>query len=190
MYVSLICVGFASWTISNNGSGSGSSSASASIIADDVINSSEIVNISDFTVFDYFKNGFVNNDGYITASGNITAKLTLNIEKCKSMFAGRDNLKVVVSLSRSNLLTLVGDYTKISVSATVGGTAVTPTFELDTNTLLIAFTINNFASLTTAEYTIKYTFTILDKNYFINSVFPELYTNDVDFTLSARVTDN
>ena len=110
MYVSLICVGFASWTISNNGSGSGSSSASASIIADDVINSSEIVNISDFTVFDYFKNGFVNNDGYITASGNITAKLTLMIDKCKTVFAGRDNLKVVVSLSRSNLLTLVGDY--------------------------------------------------------------------------------
>ena len=110
MYVSLICVGFASWTISNNGSGSGSSSASASIIADDVINSSEIVNISDFTVFDYFKNGFVNNDGYITASGNITAKLTLNIKKCTEMFAGRDNLKVVVSLSRSNLMTLVGDY--------------------------------------------------------------------------------
>ena len=110
MYVSLICVGFASWTISNNGSGSGSSSASASIIADDVINSSEIVNISDFMVFDYFKNGFVNSDGYITASGNITAKLSLNIAKCKSLFAGKENLKVVVSLSRSNLLTLVGDY--------------------------------------------------------------------------------
>ena len=106
------------------------------------------------------------------------------------MFAGKDNLKVVVSLSRSNLITLVGDSNKISVSATVGGTSVTPTFESDTNTLLIAFTINNFASLTTAEYTIKYTFTILDKNYFINSVFPELYTHDVDFTLSARVTDN
>ena len=114
MYVSLICVGFASWTISNNGLGSGSSSASASIIADDVINSREIVNISDFTVFDYFKNGFVNSDGYITASGNITAKLTLNIEKCKSMFAGKESLKVVVSLSRSNLLTLVGDSNKIS----------------------------------------------------------------------------
>ena len=113
MYVSLICVGFASWTISNNGSGTGSSSASASIIADDVINSSEIVNISDFTVFDYFKNGFVNSDGYITASGNITAKLTLIIEKCKNMFAGKENLKVVVSLSRSNLLTLVGEKREI-----------------------------------------------------------------------------
>ncbi|MCI6508435.1 MAG: hypothetical protein MR465_02560, partial [Bacilli bacterium] len=46
MYVSLICVGFASWTISGGGSNPSSATANGLIETDDVINTDDYLQLS------------------------------------------------------------------------------------------------------------------------------------------------
>lgn len=82
MFLSLISIGFASWTIATPEQNK--TTDNSPITAEDAINSYEHVSIVSSTNFTYFSNSFTNADGELTDSGNVTIKL--NIKKtCKSL---------------------------------------------------------------------------------------------------------
>lgn len=73
MFLSLISIGFASWTIATPEQNK--TSDNSPITAEDTIDSFEHLEIVESTNFTYFANGFTTADGTITDSGTMTVKL-------------------------------------------------------------------------------------------------------------------
>lgn len=97
MYVSLICVGFASWTISGGGSHPSSASANGLIETDDVINTDDYIDFKgEIEGFSFYQSGFLNENNEIVDNGSIIAHYNIDINSCKITFASK--ITVIVTL--------------------------------------------------------------------------------------------
>ena len=203
MYVSLICVGFASWTISNGSAAN--PSIDGSIVVDNVINTSDVLVMTSNKMFDYYNSGFVANDeenvGAITLTGSIYLEYTLDIGKCKDVFKEDTNLVIYVDLKHpSDILnsnsTFEGFFSSdknapIQSKAALESTVDLPDFNYATGKSVITF--NNFKNIQEKSVTIKITITFTvndDENhtYFKNNVYPFLKNNDKCFVVTTKLT--
>ena len=97
MYVSLICVGFASWTISGGGSNPSSATANGLIETDDVINTDDYIDFNgEIEGFSFYQSGFLNENNEIVDNGSIIAHYNIDINSCKMTFASK--ITVIVTL--------------------------------------------------------------------------------------------
>lgn len=97
MYVSLICVGFASWTISVVGSNPSSASANGLIETDDVINTDDYINFKgEIEGFSFYQSGFLNKNDEIVDNGSIISHYNIDINSCKITFDSK--ITVIVTL--------------------------------------------------------------------------------------------
>lgn len=97
MYVSLICVGFASWTISGGGSNPSSATANGLIETDDVINTDDYIDFNgEIEGFSFYQSGFLNENDEIVDNGSIIAHYNIDINSCKMTFASK--ITVIVTL--------------------------------------------------------------------------------------------
>lgn len=197
MYVSLICVGFASWTISNGSSGN--NSIDGSIVVDNVINTSDVLVMTNKTrMFDYYNSGFVENDGTITLKGSIFLEYTLDINECKTVFNDDTNLEIYVDVKHpsdalypnNTFLGFFGD-TKITSTATLKLNIKNT--EINYNLGKSVITFSNFKTIQDSSVTIGITITFTvndDENhtYFKNNVYPFLKNNDKCFVVTTKLT--
>lgn len=197
--VSLISIGFSSWTI---GEGGLIDNPSGGIIVDDVEYYADYIRLKDdIEVFKYYNNGFLHDSYFVGDEGHIIAKYEMNISNCKNKFAGNSTLEVELSLKYSNdvntsfnifldsevhssgyhLLTsqvICSDYPSIIVGESYGQTNkkyITP----------ITFTNILLSDLTSIEFTIDYTFFATHGDYFKNNIFNHL--NDIDFVIGISI---
>ncbi len=200
MYVSLICVGFASWTISNGSSGN--NSIDGSIVVDNVINTSDVLVMTNNTrMFDYYNSGFVENDGTITLEGSIYLEYTLAIDKCKDVFKENTNLVIYVDLKHpSDVLnsnsTFEGFFSSdknapIQSEAALESNVGSPAFNYIAGKSVITF--SDFKNIPEESVTIKITiiFTVTDDashTYFKESIYPFLKNNDKCFAVTTKLT--
>ena len=102
MIISLICIGFSSWNITNQ---IGGQSLTGSIKADNVINSSEYIDlgVNGVTSFEYCDIGFVD-DGKLSSAGRVTAHYLLSSSNCKTLLSnsGENAIKVECTIIGTN----------------------------------------------------------------------------------------
>ncbi len=99
--ISLVSVGFSSWTIY----GLDEEEIELSINSDNVINSKDYVyldttkgeNNSGIDCFKYYEYGYLDKDGYLSNYGYITTFYKLDLKKCKELF-GSDNDSIEINL--------------------------------------------------------------------------------------------
>ena len=84
MFLSLISIGFASWTLSKPEMNQ--TSDNSPISAEEAINSSTYVTKLDSTNFTYFPNGFTSSEGEIIDSGTLTIKFNVSSQCLKFKF--------------------------------------------------------------------------------------------------------
>lgn len=97
MYVSLICVGFASWTIGGGSGNPSSASANGLIETDDVINTDDYIDFNgEIEGFSFYQSGFLNENNEIVDNGSIIAHYNIDINSCKITFDSK--ITVIVTL--------------------------------------------------------------------------------------------
>ena len=84
MFLSLISIGFASWTLSKPEMNQ--TSDNSPISAEEAINSSKYVTKLDSTNFTYFPNGFTSSEGEIIDSGTLSIKFNVSSQCLKFKF--------------------------------------------------------------------------------------------------------
>lgn len=189
--LSLISVGFASWVASNGMT----TSTNGTIIVEDVLKVNEYITCSsgDITNFSFFKTGFIigkDSDGksIISTTGTITAKLSLNIENCKSKFSDCNTLEIDLSLE-SDYIALFNSGTDSSISFEISDNR----FEIDNEYITLSpyvkiMYLDNFNSISDdIEVTVTYTFKV-DQEYYKEKIYPALLEDDFKFILSAKIT--
>lgn len=209
--VSLVCIGFSSWNITNQ---IGGQSLTGSIKADSVINSSDYIVFSEnhgsagcgMEVFYYTDTHFVQN-GQKSTAGYVTAYYYLSTTKCKEYLgvSGDNAIKVDCTLTGVNTTGALGIFSSISgrtVSAIEEvGSLITPTgdtFTLGTTDQMLvstdtactfSFILTDMLSAPNSErnlLTVSFKFEVPMGGDFTN-FYNELGT-DPEFTFSTRIS--
>lgn len=189
MLLSLVCIGFSSWNIVYDRS----DYVNGNIDVDEIIDGTKYISCTEFTLFDFFKTGFVNSDGIISYTANINSKFNINLEECREEFTNSTSLEVIIDLSRSNLskfnstdslsMTHTITYNSTSIS---GVDAVT-----NQNDYILTFELPLLTELNTIELQIVYTLEINDSSaalsYFKEKIYPELMSSN-KFGINAKIT--
>ena len=183
--LSLTSVGFASWMVSD----SITSSTSGLIVVDDVLKVNDFITCSseDINKFSYFKNGFVNDDGCISTTGNITTYFKIDMNECKNEFSDCNTLIVELNLQQEDLkyfnqINLLTYEVKVKQNGIIIPSTTTSNDSLSITTLELPITTGM------TEIVIQYTFTILNIDYFKTTIYPLLLNKNFNFTLSAKLT--
>ena len=183
--LSLVSVGFASWIASE----SISESVNGLIVVEDVRKVNEYITCSseDITMFRFFKTGFVNSDGSISTTGNITANLTIDLDTCESEFSDCNTLEVQIDLMQENfaLFNSQGNLTKTVIVKKGSETIASLT---TTNETMCVTTFDVPITSGDVEIQVVYSFTIENLDYYKTNVYPKLLNDEFNFILSAKLT--
>jgi len=186
--LSLFSVGFASWVASDNAI----VSTSGMIVVDDVLRHNNYITCGSgcITKFSYFKTGFVDENGNISTTGTIKTDLTIKIDNCKNKFADCNTLEVNLNLESEFISIFNNPGISLSVEIKNGDqTIATSSAGILDNMHLAIFDISNFQDLEEdVELNVVYTFTIIDQEYYTNTVYDALLQNKFNFVLSAKLT--
>lgn len=192
--ISLVSVGFASWTVTDDFS----VSTSGMIVVDDVmkVNDYIICDKNSVTKFGYVKSGFVskNEQGktVISNSSTISATITINIANCKKKFNDCNSLEIDIFLESKNLA-IFNNKIQSNISVVVTD-ALNPSNEIDAKTdgVNVLWTIINLTDYKSLSNEIKlnviYTFSVSDNTYFRDEIYDILRDNKFNFVLSAKLT--
>lgn len=153
MYLSLICVGFASWSISVD---SNDAVTSGDVIStESVINTSDAITVISTESFRYFNNGFISDEDTLVYSANIRVTISIDKSKCEEATAEIKLNQDVIGLGFD------------SISSVIEGSSDTTTYEskvtidvskINTDEITIVFTLNS------------------NKDDFTSKVFEPIYT--------------
>ena len=185
--ISLVSVGFASWSVTDNLE----TSVSGMIVVDDVMKVNDFIVCDSENVesFKYYKTGFVKN-GQISNVGTITASITVNIEKCKTTFKDSNTLVIELYLE-SDILPLLNS-NEISTGVVINGTEINPGDKNDGKICFVIYELEDIDTISSniINLDVTYTFTIKEgsNQYFADNVYPILLHDSFNFTLSARLT--
>ena len=186
--ISLVSVGFASWTVTDDFS----TTASGMIVVDDVMKVNDYITCdsSNLTKFGYFKSGFVNEKGEISNIGTIATSITINISNCKKKFPECNTLEIDLSLESKylSLFNSVGNL-EMNVELKNGEKVITTTNTSGDKLYLSIFDLRNFKSMSDkVTINVVYTFEIKNIEYFKTNVYPTLLRQSFNFVLSAKLT--
>lgn len=187
--ISLISIGFSSWTISAVDS---LISINGSIETDTIINSNDYIRLNedDLSIFTYTKLGFKDVNGNITNTGTITAPYIVDVAKCRDKF-GQPNidrfnievsLKYIPYLNTQDNLFINTDTLKFEVK--IDDAIAIPT--IDDNKSIVNIPMIDDGSKDTITFTIVYTF-IIDLDYYKSNIFEILNNKNFDFILNAKL---
>lgn len=167
MYISLVCVGFASWTFSI--STKDISTDNSVISAETIINTSDEITLGDVTTFKYFNNGFIDNDNKLSYVTTLEIDLTIDKSSCAEVTAELKINELITGLKFDN------------ISCTISGSS-------DTTTYGTKVTIDT-TKLSSNEITLVYTLTA-NKETFIQNIFNPLFNNQDKniFSIELNVT--
>lgn len=103
--IALLSVGFSSWTLS----GESTNQINSNIEADIVINSNEYVFLNTgygsgtgINCFKYSKSGYLDNDSRLSNYGYVDVYYTVDLDKCRSVFANDTSIKIDITLKAQN----------------------------------------------------------------------------------------
>lgn len=192
--LSLISVGFASWVASNGMT----ASTSGMIVVEDVLKVNEYITCSsgDITEFSYF--GFIDNNGNISTSGKLTAKVTINMAKCKSEFSDCNSIEFNLVLFSENL-SVFKNTDKMSFSASIFNTdnegnkttKITSTGSTsdDGKEYTLKFYMDNDSDMM-LNLILEYNFEIEEDgfDYFSQTVYPILKEDAFSFSVMGKLT--
>ena len=174
MFLSLISMGFASWTISHTVSEP--QMTSYSITSEEAINSSKYVTKLDSINFTYFPNGFTSSEGEIIDSGTLTIKFNVSSQCLKFKFKLGFN-----ELINKDIDNTVFDSISYKVTNEDGSDIL-----LQGNDTEFEF---DLSSLSNNIIVISFTF-VQNKEDFYNKVYePILKGNENIFSYNITVTD-
>ena len=195
--VSLVCIGFSSWNITNQ---IGGQSLTGSIKADNVINSSEYIDFdtsadADDTpdgleVFDYCADGFIVQNT-ISKTATLKAHYVIKLNNCKTTFKDYTSLKVVITLRGTNGGNAMSIFTKLAgttVNASMlNNGSISADGVSNKDPELYTYTINfsNILSSDLTEYRFSVIYTFNVENF--NSFYQQINNNPV-FHTSAKIT--
>ena len=216
MYVSLICVGFASWTISGGNTEPVSISTNGSIQTDDVINTDDYLQLSSGPeIFKYGERCFVNNSKEYVQDGYVKIGYSIDLGNCKKIFTDINSLTISLVLEHDSSLnfsqdnglfdsfSLTDNQSKLTYTQTfevlINENKLTGTQEITDSKCSIKFKLSNYFNLNnveTAEILISYHWKINDPiDYFKNTIYPIIYdtknnVNKLSFIFSASIVGN
>lgn len=216
MYVSLICVGFASWTISGGGSNPSSATANGLIETDDVINTDDYLQLSSGPeIFKYGERCFVNNSNEYVQDGYVKIGYSIDLGNCKKIFTDINSLTISLVLEYDSSLnfsqdnglfdsfSLTDNQSKLTYTQTfevlINGNKLTGTQEIKGSKCSIKFMLSTYFDLNNteaAEILINYHWKINDAiDYFKNTIYPIIYdtknnANKLSFIFSASIVGN
>ena len=197
MIISLICIGFSSWNITNQ---IGGQSLTGSIKADNVINSSEYIDFdtsadADDTpdgleVFDYCADGFIVQNT-ISKTATLKAHYVIKLGNCKTTFKDYTSLKVVITLrgtNGGNAMSIFQNFAGTTVTAALShDETITATGVSSKTTQIYTYTINFtdilLSNLAEYRFTVTYTFNVTNFTSFYAQI-----NNDPVFHTSAKIT--
>lgn len=203
--ISLVSVGFSSWSIH----GITEEDNSGSITSDKIINSKEYVyldtskgdNNTGIDCFNYYEYGYLDDDGYATDTGYIKTYYILDLNKCRTLF-GDDHGSVSVDIkieyaegvsshldlfkyaitgdgSRNVSVSCSCDDFTISMSSPVKETNYPYTYSitLDFEDIL---SNSSYNSLETIAFCVEYKLSATTGSFFYNEIFPYLYQDEIN----------
>ena len=186
--ISLVSVGFASWSVTDDFS----TSTSGMIVVEDVMKANDYIvcDSSNVTKFGFFKTGFVDSVGKISNIGTISTTLTINIDNCKKKFSDCNTLEIDLSLESEHLsiFNSVGNL-EMSVELKNGENVITTNNTSGNKIYLSIFDLSGFKSLyNEVTISVVYTFEIKNNEYYTTTVYPILLRETFNFVLSAKLT--
>ena len=197
--VSLVCIGFSSWNITNQ---IGGQSLTGSIKADNVVQSTVYIsfdksadvndgNADGLEVFEYYEGGFIV-DNVIRKVATLKAHYIINLNPCIETFGAEyDSLQAIITLratSGQNSLNIFTGISGTTVNATLsqeGGIGTTETPQVSAQLYTYTINFNNIlkSDLETYKFTITYTFDVQDFDAFYAVIGSEPI-----FHTSAKIT--
>lgn len=189
-FLSIISVGFATWVTTNDSVLT--TDITGIIEVEDVLKSNDYIEckINQISKFGFFKTGFVDKDGNVSSIGTIDIPIIINIENCKIKFKNCTALEIDLSFESNNLY-LFNSETNLTLSMSVlkDELEIESSQTSNNTTLLSIFDISTFNNLSNNIIIHAiYKFEIVNKEYFVNTVYPELLKDDFNFNLSARLS--
>ena len=155
IYISLICVGFASWTLTAD--------TKDVFVDNNVVTSETIINTSDeITVgnvknFKYFNNGFINEtDNTLCYTAKVSVELTINKDKCAEVTAELKINDLISGLVFDSITCVIEGSTD---TLEYGSKVTIDTTKMETNTVTLIYTLTT------------------NKDTFITNVYTPLYNN-------------
>lgn len=189
MLLSLVCIGFSSWNIVYDQS----DYVMGNINVDEIIDGTKYISCTEFTLFDFFKTGFVNSEGVISYTANINSKFSINLEECRNKFTSSNSLEVIIDLSRSSLFKFNREnYLLMSHSITYNSTSIDNVNAVkNQNDYILTFELPLLDDVDTIELQIVYTLEIINSpdalSYFETTIYPELMSTN-KFGINAKIT--
>lgn len=177
MFISLVSVGFASWTIATPEQ---SQTSSPSVItSESSIDSSKYVTTVETTNFTYYSNGFTTDGGDIVDNGTLTIKLNVSTNCLKFKFKLKFSDAINKDINDKNIFTSITYKVKSESSeiALAEGSVTEFEFEFDwsklsSNNIIISFTFNK------------------DHNDFYEDVYKPILKENINiFSYNITVTD-
>lgn len=205
--LSLVSIGFASWTITE----SDEEIVYGSMHTDNVINSAEFIQLDTtlgdianpgISCFKYQETGYLSEDGsYVTDTGYIYTYYVLDLEKCYNLFSSEFNsIVLTINLGYANNVTTdlnlfkykvnTSGYQDIDAECSSQTTEINPTLnEIESSidkqySIQLTFTdiLANYTASSPKEvkFTVKYSLFATTGTYFNNEIFKYLYMDMVN----------
>lgn len=184
--LSLVSIGFASWTISEESK----EEVLGSMQTDNVINSAEFVCLDytkgdideesstadntvrkGYTVFNYGEYGYLDENGVTTSTANMIVYLTLDVERCNELFGSDFNsMKVNVRLSYTSTVNTKLNLFKNSTPTSLGQHSFSANYQDQSEGVTINYTNVSDQYELTQQYTCELAFVNILSNYKSNSI--------------------
>lgn len=190
--ISLVSVGFASWSITDDLS----TSVSGMIVVDDIMKVNDYITCdsNNLTKFGYFKSGFVSkneDDKYVISNeGTITTSIEINVDNCKKKFDNSESLQIYLYLQSDYLSSFYNEYMEMRIELKYkDNTNPISSMQVYDNDLHSTNFNINISEKNVSNITIDviYTFRIIDNEYFSQYVYPVLLRDNFNFVLSAKL---
>lgn len=186
--LSLISIGFASWTISNDVKIKDDSI----IIVDDVMKYNDYLNYT-LTPFSYYKTGFVSNTGELTNDGIISVELVVNIDNCKTKFTSSSlELELTLRTIGADTVNLFNN-ADLPLTVSINGTVLNDSQVTKNNTSAVTKYVTKYVinglSQSSLTLSFEYKLTKNDSFNFQEIIYNTFYNKEVYFGLSAKITE-
>ncbi|MCI5787848.1 MAG: hypothetical protein MR002_00600, partial [Acholeplasmatales bacterium] len=182
--LSLISIGFASWTISNDVKIKDDSI----IIVDDVMKYNDYLSYT-LTPFSYYKTGFVSNTGELTNDGIISVELVVNIDNCKTKFTSSSlELELTLRTIGADTVNLFNN-ADLPLTVSINGTVLNDSQVTKNNTSAVTKYVINDLSQSSLTLSFEYKLTKNDSLNFQEIIYNTFYNKEVYFGLSAKITE-
>lgn len=182
--LSLISIGFASWTITND----------VKIEDDNIIIVDDVMKYNDYfecklTPFSYYKVGFVASDGQITNEGIINVEIVVDTNKCREKFS-TTKLEFELTLRTIGAADVnLFNNPDLPLTVSVNNNVLTDSEVTKNNTSSVTKYIITDLSQSSLTLNFEYKLTMNDMSNFEETIYNTFYDKEVCFGLSVKIME-